>query len=147
MLTATKQAAAWATALLIFACSESGQAASLTVDGGTTNQYVDGFGVNANYWSFTKQDLEPVLDASIDQAGMTLFRVVFNNGWETTNDNADPNVMNQPYYDALYAGPEFEKLWNMIGYLNRKGISNGIILNLQRLVFIVRMGWRVRIGG
>src|SRR5436190_443105 len=28
-------------------------AANITVDGSQTNQYVDGFGVNANYWSYT----------------------------------------------------------------------------------------------
>ena len=65
---------------------------------------------------------------------MTLFRVVFNNGWEATNDNNDPNVMNQAYYDALYRGPEFEKLWGLIGYLNQKGITNGIMLNFQGAV-------------
>ena len=124
--------AVWLVVAFILGASLGGaSAASFTIDGSKTNQYVDGLGVNANYWSYTNHDLEPVLDALIDQAGMTLFRVVFNNGWEATNDNSDSTVMNQPYYNALYAGPEFEKLWGLIGYLNQKGISNGIVLNFQ----------------
>src|SRR6267142_7030928 len=84
--------------------------ASVTIDGSETNQLIDGFGVNANYYSWTNSELIPALDALIDEAGMTLFRVIFSNGWETANDNTDPNVMNWSYYNALYSGPEFQKL-------------------------------------
>ena len=72
-----------------------------------------------------------MIDGLIDGAGMTLFRVIVNNGWETTNDNDDPNVMNWDYYNALYSSPDFEKVWGLIGYLNQKGITNGIVLNFQ----------------
>jgi O-glycosyl hydrolase len=106
-------------------------AVSITIDGSQTNQYIDGFGVNANYWSYTNSDLNPVLDALVDQAGMTLFRVVFNNGWETNNDNDDPDVMNQSYYNTLYSGPEFQKLWGLLHYLEQKGLSDSITLNFQ----------------
>ena len=120
------------TGLLLFAwAGRQAAGATIVVDGSQTNQLIDGFGVNANYWSWTNNDLKPVLDGLIDNAGMTLFRVVFNNGWEETNDNGDPNVLNQGYYDALYAGPEFEKLWGMMAYLNQKGITNGLVLNFQ----------------
>ena len=46
---------------------------------GSTYQVIDGFGVNANYRSWNGDELKPVLDALIDQAGMTLFRVVYDN--------------------------------------------------------------------
>src|SRR5437870_3697113 len=118
-------------ALLIIALSHEAGAATITIDGGQTNQFIDGFGVNANSWHFSHDELRPVFDALIDQAGMTIFRVICNNGWEATNDNNDPNVMDWTYYNALYSNPEFEKLWSVIGYLNQKGITNGIVLNFQ----------------
>src|SRR3954453_6925767 len=106
-------------------------AATVLINGAQKGQTIDGFGVNANYWSWTNNDLRPVLDLLIDEAGMSLFRVVFNNGWETNNDNSDPAVMNWTYYNALYNGPEFQKLWGLIAYLNQKGITNGVMLNFQ----------------
>ena len=72
-----------------------------------------------------------MLDAYIDQAGMTLFQAnVANSNWEGTNDNSDPNVMNWNYYTNLYAQPEFQKLWGTMGYLNQRGISNGAIIKV-----------------
>jgi O-glycosyl hydrolase len=104
---------------------------SVTIDGSQTNQVIDGFGVNANYYNWSSNQMAPVIDALVDDAGMTIFRVIMNNGWEATNDNDDPNVMNWDYYNALYSGPEFEKLWGLIAYLNHKGITNGVMLNFQ----------------
>jgi O-glycosyl hydrolase len=110
---------------------EHSVAATITVDGSQTNQVIEGFGVNINYWGWTNQDLKPVIDGLIDGAGVTLFRVIKNNGWEATNDNDDPHLMNWDYYNALYGSPDFEKLWGIIGYLNQKGVTNGIVLNFQ----------------
>src|SRR5689334_2290850 len=107
------------------------QPATVTIDASVTNQIIDGFGVNANYWHFNSNELWPPLDALIDEGGMTLFRVVINNGWEAVNDNDDPDVMNWDFYNAIYNSPEFEKAWDLIGHLNQKGITNGIILNFQ----------------
>ena len=106
-------------------------AATITIDGSETNQVIEGFGVNINSWGWTNQELKPVIDGLIDGAGMTLFRVVVNNGWETTNDNNDPNVINWDYYNALYSSPDFEKVWGLLGYLNQRGFTNGIMLNFQ----------------
>src|SRR5208282_849413 len=75
-------------------------AGSLVINGGQTYQVIDGFGVNANHRSWTNSELQPVIDALIDQAGITIFHVIFdNNNWEQTNDNSDPYVMNWSYYD------------------------------------------------
>ena len=52
-------------------------AATVTINGAQTYQTIDGFGVNANSGSWTNNDLQPVLDALIDQAGMTLFLAEF----------------------------------------------------------------------
>ena len=64
---------------------------------------------------------------------MTLFRVVYDDtNWEANNDNSDPNVMNWSYYAPLYSNAEFTKLWNLIAYLNSKGITtNGVIFNFM----------------
>jgi O-glycosyl hydrolase len=118
-------------AAMTVAASEHSVAGTITVDGSETNQIIEGFGVNINSWSWTNQDLKPVVDGLIDGAGMTLFRVVVNNGWEATNDNDDPNVMNWDYYNAIYSSPDFEKVWGLVGYLNQRGVTNGIILNFQ----------------
>src|SRR6185369_10569219 len=98
----------WAVVALLF--KGEGHTAEFTIDGSVTNQFIDGFGVNANYYDWNNSDLTPALNALIDDAGMTLFRVIFNNGWEETNDNGDPDVMNWSYYNSLYSGPEFQKL-------------------------------------
>jgi O-glycosyl hydrolase len=116
---------------MIVATNEHSVAATITIDGSETNQIIEGFGVNINTWGWTNQELKPVIDGLVDGAGMTLFRVVVNNGWETTNDNDDPNVMNWDYYNALYGSAEFEKVWGLVSYLNQRGITNGIMLNFQ----------------
>jgi O-glycosyl hydrolase len=118
-------------AVMSLATLQPAVAATIKIDGSETNQVIEGFGVNINSWGWTNQELKPVIDGLIDGAGMTLFRVIVNNGWEATNDNDDPNVMNWDYYNALYSSPDFEKVWGLIGYLNQKGITNGIVLNFQ----------------
>src|SRR5580704_16155568 len=72
-------------ALLAFAASL--RADTAIVDGAQTFQTIAGIGANINYQSWTNADLVPVLDALIDQAGMTVFRVNYkNSNWEQTND-------------------------------------------------------------
>jgi O-glycosyl hydrolase len=118
-------------AILLF--SPSLRVVAVTFNGATTYQVIDGFGVNANHRSWNNDELKPVLDALIDQAGMTLFRVVYDDtNWETNNDNSDPNVMNWDYYAPLYSNTEFTRLWDLVGYLNGKGITtNGIIFSFM----------------
>jgi O-glycosyl hydrolase len=118
-------------AVMSLAALQPAVAATITIDGSERNQVIEGFGVNINSWGWTNQELKPVIDGLIDGAGMTLFRVIVNNGWEATNDNDDPNVMNWDYYNALYSNPDFDKVWGLVGYLNQKGITNGIVLNFQ----------------
>jgi len=106
-------------------------AVTVTIDGSKTNQTIDGFGVNANGLSWTNNELKPVLDALIDQAGMTVFLPEYGNcNWETTNCNSAPYVLNWTYYNSIYSGPDFQKLWGMMAYLNLRGISNGLIPKL-----------------
>ncbi len=102
--------------------------AAVTVDGSKTYQVIEGFGVNANHRSWNNGELSPVLDALIDQAGMSLFRVVYDNAdWETNNYGGDFTVLNRTYANS----PEFQALWGMMAYLNQRGISNGMMLNFQ----------------
>ena len=102
------------------------------MDGARIGQVIDGFGVNVNHRSWNGRELQPVLDALIDQAGMTLFRVVYDNtDWEATNDNADPPVIDWPYYDALYGSSAFTRLWDMTAYLNQRGMTDGVFFNFM----------------
>lgn len=50
-------------------------AATVTFDGGVTYQTIDGFGANINHRSWNNDELKAMIDALVDQAGMTLFRV------------------------------------------------------------------------
>ena len=78
-------------ALLVVLLAGSIRAATITIDGSQTYQVIDGFGVNANHRSWNNNELKPVLDALIDQAGMTLFHVVFdNNNWEAAQRQQRP---------------------------------------------------------
>jgi O-glycosyl hydrolase len=118
--------------LLLLAAIQPVGAANVTINGAQTYQVIDGFGVNANHRSWTNNELAPVLDALIDQGGMRLFRVVWDLAdWESTNDNADPNVMDWAYYSALYSSPEFEKMWDLVAYLNSRGINDTLSFNFQ----------------
>ncbi len=106
--------------------------ATVTIDGSQTYQVIEGFGINANHRSWNNNELRPVLDALMDQGGMTLFRVIFDKAdWEATNDNSDSNVMNWTYYNQVYSTLDFQKMWDMSAYLNQKGISNGLSFNFQ----------------
>jgi O-glycosyl hydrolase len=117
---------------LWFIFSTPSDAAIVTINGTQTYQIIDGFGVNANHRSWTNSELQPAIDALIDQAGMTLFRVIFDKtDWESTNDNTNSDVMNWSYYNSIYGAPKFEKLWGLMGYLNQRGITNGLTLNFQ----------------
>jgi O-glycosyl hydrolase len=110
------------------------RAATVGFDGGVTYQVIDGFGVNANYRNWNNDELKPVLDALIDQAGMTSCRVVYElSNWETTNDDADPDSINWTYYNPVYGSGEFTRLWDMFAYLNTRGLTNGAFFNF--------MGW------
>jgi O-glycosyl hydrolase len=118
---------------LLFCCALT-TARAITVDGTQTNQVVDGFGVNVNFRSWNGAELQPVLDAFIDQAGMTLFRVAHDlSDWEATNDNTNANSINWDYFNGVFASGEFPKLWDIFAYLNSRGITNG--------AYFCFMGW------
>ena len=113
---------------------QTSHAATVTFNGGGTNQVIDGFGANINYRGWNNDELKPVIDALVDQAGMSLFRVIYDLAdWEKTNDNADANAFDWTYYNAIYSSAEFGKLWDMMAYLNQRGITNGAFFNF--------MGW------
>ncbi len=104
----------------------------VSIDPTITYQTIDGFGVNANHRSWNGGELQPALDRLIDEAGFTLFRLVFDNSdWEEVNDNADPAVMNRAYYDSVYSSARFEPLWQEAAYLNSRGITDGLIFNFM----------------
>jgi O-glycosyl hydrolase len=113
----------------LLALTGSAGAATVTIDGSQTYQTIDGFGVNANSASWTDNELEPVLDALIDQAGMTLFVVLLsgNCNYEAANDNGNPNSMNWSHYNSVYSTTDFQKLWGIMAYLNQKGITSGLM--------------------
>jgi hypothetical protein len=106
--------------------------ATLTINGSKTYQVIDGFGASANAASWKNGELRPGLDLLVDRLGATIWRVVIENGdWEATNDNADPAVFNWTYYNTVYTSPRLEALWSTIAYLNQKGISDGVMLNVM----------------
>ena len=82
-------------------------AATVTIDGTQTYQTIDGFGVNANHRSWTNNELQPVLDALIDQAGMTLFRVVYDKlglGNRQRKQRPDPDELDLLQHGLQHAG-------------------------------------------
>ena len=116
---------------LLLVLAGSAGAVTVTIDGSKTNQIIDGFGVNANGVTLTTNELKPVIDALIDQAGMTLFLPEYGNcNWETTNCNSAPYVLNWTYYNSVYSGPDFQKFWGLMAYLNQRGITNGLMPKL-----------------
>jgi hypothetical protein len=68
----------------------------------------------------------------VDQAGAKIWRVIIDNlDWESTNDNSDPNTFNWTYYNSVYTSAKFEELWSTIAYLNQKGITSQLMLNIM----------------
>ena len=106
--------------------------ASISVNGSQINQTIDGFGVNINSASWKNGQLIPALDMLTNQLGATIFRVVIDNSdWENTNDNSDPNVFNETFYNNIYTSAKFEALWSTIAYLNQKGITQNVMISLM----------------
>ena len=105
--------------------TNAAQSVNIQVDGGTRFQQIDGIGVNANTRSWNGEELKPALELLLDSANATIWRVIVETveKWEEQNDNDDPFVFNWDYYNKLYATPKFQKAWDMIAYLNKRGIT------------------------
>ncbi|HEX2971031.1 MAG TPA: Ig-like domain-containing protein, partial [Tepidisphaeraceae bacterium] len=105
--------------------ANSGNGVTLNLDGSQQYQRIDGFGVNANSASWNGGQLRPAIDQLVDQMGATLWRVVVEStrDWETTNDDDDPFNFNWAYYNALYETSKFQDAWDLIAYLNSKGVQ------------------------
>ena len=98
-------------------------AVRVTVDPSERHQVIAGFGVNFD-GSYFRDAQKPMIDMLIDDLGATIFR--FDpyglTNWESMNDNADPQVMNQAYYNDRFSNPMFETAWAAARYLNSRGI-------------------------
>ncbi|MEX2231979.1 MAG: CehA/McbA family metallohydrolase [Cyclobacteriaceae bacterium] len=106
---------------------------SLKIDGSKKMQQIDGFGVNANTRSWNGKELEPALDLLLDSMNATIWRVIVETveKWEEKNDNNDPLTFNWDYYNNLYETPKFQKAWDMIRYLNKRGITDNLMINFM----------------
>ncbi|MBX2921648.1 MAG: CehA/McbA family metallohydrolase [Chitinophagaceae bacterium] len=105
----------------------------ISVNGLNRLQTIDGIGVNINTRSWKDDELKPAIDLLVDSMQAKIFRIIVETPkeWEDVNDNSDPFVYNWKYYDSLYATPKFTSAWNTIAYLNKKGISHNIMINLM----------------
>ncbi|MEP7258609.1 MAG: hypothetical protein ABI687_09475 [Flavitalea sp.] len=114
-------------AILFFVCANTGHAQNTVINIAKKYQTIRGLGVNANpqSWNINPDAVKKVLDELIDGLGCTSFRLMFDDcDWETRNDNDDPDVYNWSYYDSIYSAPRFTGIWEMIRYLNAKGIRD-----------------------
>lgn len=111
----------------------SGREISLCFDGAIRYQKMDGIGVNANTRSWEGDQLKPAVDLLLDSMNFTIWRLVVETveKWEEVNDNEDPFTFNWDYYNQLYETPKFRKAWDMIQYLNDKGIKDNLMLNVM----------------
>jgi O-glycosyl hydrolase len=51
--------------------------------------------------------------------------------WEDKNDNNDPFTFNWDYYNHLYETPKYQKAWDMIAFLNSRGITKNLMINFM----------------
>jgi hypothetical protein len=121
------------TALLSRSINAQSTIVSFQVDGAKRLQQLDGLGVNANTRSWNEDELKPALNLLLDSMNFTIWRVVVETveKWEEVNDNEDPFKFNWDYYNALYGTPKFQKAWEMIKYLNDKGVKDKLMINLM----------------
>ena len=103
------------------------------IDGTKKLQQIDGIGVNVNTRSWNGNELIPALDLLIDSMHASIWRVIVETveKWEDVNDNNDPFSFNWEYYNKLYETPKFQKVWNMMRYLNDRGIADKLMINFM----------------
>lgn len=108
----------------------------LRVDGSKEFQTIDGIGVNVNTRSWSGSELEDAIALLHDDMNAVIWRVLVETveGWEEENDDNDPFHFNWAYYDKLYETPKFRKVWDMIAYLNRRGITDKLMLNFMGVI-------------
>lgn len=112
------------------------QTVNVKIDGSQKYQRLDGIGVNANTRSWNGNELKPALDLLIDSMRSNIWRVIVESveKWEDENDNSDPFIFNWDYYDKLYETPKFRRAWDMIRYLNSRGITDNLMINFMGYV-------------
>ena len=105
----------------------------ITLNGDVRYQKIDGFGVNANTASWGNSELVPALDMLIDELNAQIWRVVVETeiDWETQNDNKDPFDFNWDFYNQMYETAKFQRAWEEIEYLNKKGINDKLIISVM----------------
>lgn len=111
---------------------------TLTIDGATKYQTMNGFGVNINpawWYNGEYRDakvVQPAIDLLIDSLGATIFRAVIEEiDWEAVNDDNDPDNFNWTYYNSVFSSARFQGVWKSLRYLNQKGITNGLIISFM----------------
>jgi O-glycosyl hydrolase len=111
---------------------------SIQIDGSKRFQQMDGFGVNINTaWWYSGEYgdtkvVQPAIDLLVDSLGATIFRAVIEEiDWEAVNDDNDPNNFNWTYYNSIFSNARFQGVWNTLRYLNRKGITNDLIISFM----------------
>lgn len=121
------------TSLVCGQASNKANTISLQIDGSKRFQQVDGFGVNANTRAWDGDKLKPAIDLLLDSMHANIWRVVVETvyNWEDKNDNNDPSSFNWKYYNELYETPKFQKAWDMIGYLNSKGVTDNLMIDFM----------------
>ena len=103
--------------------------AKVTIDGATTYQAIDGFGVSINPHSWDGGAAVPALDL-LRGMGVQIWRVSYDmTDWEATNDDADPAHFNWTSYNAIFTSPAFEELWSTVRYLNQNGFGTSVMLD------------------
>jgi O-glycosyl hydrolase len=111
---------------------------SIQIDGSKRFQQMDGFGVNINTaWWYSGEYgdtkvVQPAIDLLVDSLGATIIRAVIEEiDWEAVNDDNDPNNFNWTYYNSIFSNARFQGVWNTLLYLNRKGITNNLIISFM----------------
>lgn len=113
--------------VLAFAFANAALAQNTIIDGAKKYQTIRGLGVNANpqSWNVNPEAVKKLVDELVDGMGCSSFRLMFDDcDWEAANDNNDPESYNWNYYDSVYSAPRFTGIWDMIRYLNSKGITD-----------------------
>lgn len=112
--------------------SDHRKTVDLAIDAAFQYQKIDGFGLNANTWSWNRE-FESATDLMLDSLNANIWRVIVETveNWEVKNDNKDPFVYNWKYYNKLYETPKFRKAWDMIAYLNKRGVTDNLMVNFM----------------
>lgn len=105
-----------------YAAPPAGSKTTVTVDGSSVAQTIDGFGVSVNSGAWHGGTVAPWLTNLVQEMGASIVRVVVEEMDAFSNGGT-------PYTSTFSSTTQYTNLWNTIGALNTAGLTSGVTIS------------------